>query len=434
MFREEWKQKVFFTFLQLLAFSIPFPFIYSSICVILLLLSWLAAAKVRQSLSYLKERPPLWPWLGFFVLHALSYFYSYNKGQSLFDIERKLSFLVLPLVIGTHPGFTDLQVKRVLRAFAAGVTVCAVICLAQATAVWAVRHTTGQFFYHQLVTGFEANAVYFAWYSVMALSILLLVPWTLRRPVHRWLLGLVATVNFVFFLLLSARLLLVLFMLLMPVALAFRFRKRGKTWAPWLIVGVAATGLCVLLLVPNPIRNRFEEVLHNNSEEVWLPADREKQHFNNLTLRLFLWKMALENVQDHQLWWKGCGNGDVDTLQHLKINEYQHRLNPHDLPTDQPLWEYNLHNMYLQILMMLGIPGLLLFLLMIFSPFLYFRAMGDWQLWFVFHLVSCLFFIQESALQTQAGIIYYTFFSIICWQVVWKTRKSVNNTAETQQV
>ncbi len=79
------------------------------------------------------------------------------------------------------------------------------------------------------------------------------------------------------------------------------------------------------------------------------------------------------------------------------------------------LHNVNLHNMYIQSLYMLGIPGLAVFLVMMFAPFIALRRIREKTIFFLFQLTAVLFMMQESALQTQAGIIFFTFFSQILW-------------------
>jgi hypothetical protein len=74
--------------------------------------------------------------------------------------------------------------------------------------------------------------------------------------------------------------------------------------------------------------------------------------------------------------------------------------------------------MYMQSLIVLGLPGLLIFGGLMIAPFFFVRRLAQ-RMWFlVFLLVSFLFMIQESALQTQAGVIFFTFFTCIYWQAV----------------
>ena len=73
--------------------------------------------------------------------------------------------------------------------------------------------------------------------------------------------------------------------------------------------------------------------------------------------------------------------------------------------------------------MMLGIGGLLVFLLIIFSPFAYFRGFDNKIIIFLFSLTMAALMMQESSLQTQAGIVFYAFFSMIFCNYAYSERR-----------
>ena len=95
------KDKIYIFFLCLIAFAIPFPFIYSSISIILLLTVWVFTTDFKKTLRLFYNNKYLWFWCLLFFLTAVSYFYSFDKTLSINDLQRKLSFFILPFIIGT---------------------------------------------------------------------------------------------------------------------------------------------------------------------------------------------------------------------------------------------------------------------------------------------------------------------------------------------
>jgi len=79
------------------------------------------------------------------------------------------------------------------------------------------------------------------------------------------------------------------------------------------------------------------------------------------------------------------------------------------------LFNVNLHNMYVQSLFMLGIPGLAVFLAIMLGPFFALRYIREKTIFLIFQITAILFMMQESALQTHAGIVFFTFFSQVFW-------------------
>lgn len=404
-------QKFYDTARYLTAFSICLPFSFAPFAIAILCLAWLANLNIKTTITYMKQRKLLWLWFLFYAIHLYSSTYSVNTAQSHFDLETKLSFIILPIIIG--PALLDKnKIKNILLSFIAGLAAMAVLFLSRATWNFAHTHDMGVFFYHTLVGGFDANAVYYSLYSFLAIAAMLFMPQDDTYTKNKFLDYSIFFIVLIFFILLSSKSMLLLFcVLVLPMYLKRSFhRARAISFVSITLFIVAFS---VIAFTKNPIKKRYTEILVNTHKTEWLPeySTGKQQHFNNLTLRLFLWKTALENVQEQNLWLTGCGNGGVQEIQKQKIlTKYgtKHEL----LNVTPPLWEYNLHNMYIQTLLMLGLPGLFTFILIVISPFLLLKNVQFKPIISCFTISTLFFMVQESALQTQAGIIFFTFFSV----------------------
>jgi hypothetical protein len=78
----------------------------------------------------------------------------------------------------------------------------------------------------------------------------------------------------------------------------------------------------------------------------------------------------------------------------------------------------------MQSLLMLGLQGLLVFVLIVVLPFFYIKGTEAGTVFIMFQVTAALFMLQESALQTQAGIIYFCFFSQVFWNISYSSVKS----------
>jgi O-antigen ligase len=323
--------------------------------------------------------------------------------------------------------------EDILVAFAAGITFVGTCCMILAFLLFRETGDSEVLFYHKLVTGLDANAVYMAWYTLLSLSALLLFRWQRyfrgRKVIIKWL---IIAIQLVFFILLSSRMLLVTFFIItIPTYLGLLFSKLRLSR-----IKIVGTVLISILLVSaiaftrNPVRQRFDDVLNNDIHQSFLyDYHYESQDFTNLTLRLFVWRMAIENMNEYHLWWQGAGNGDVHTLQNHRMARYGIK-NMDDKTHTSPMYNVDLHNTYLQTLLAVGIPGLIALLLFILSPFFVLRKSGDKRLFFIFFFASFLFMLQEAVFQTQAGIIFYAFFYTIFWNRVRQHKAEAN--PETQ--
>ncbi len=404
-----------------LAFCLPFTFIYATIAIWCLAICWLLSGQYRATAKAFKAQPAYWLWTAFFALWALSGLWSDDKGEAQFDTVSKLSFVLLPWLVGYGARLPLRRLAVVLLWFVAGICVVEWHCLNQANIRWQEDGNLNHFLYHDLTYGMDANAVYMAWYVIGALSALLVFPWEKaglkRMKGWRWLPILFLS----FFLaLLSSRLLVVLFLFVVIPTYGLWYYRNAKrsVWMPIFAIAVVALLADALVRTNNPIHERFVEVAHSD-----LSVLRQDSFYNrapqltNLTLRLFVWRIALENMNERHLWLHGCGNGDVHTIQNDQIRRHgvpgMREEEPHS-----PLVNVNLHNMYLQTLITLGLPGLLLFLVLAFGPFFFLHRSEAGYFFALFHTVAVLFMMQESALQTQQGFVFYCFFTALFWSSI----------------
>lgn len=406
-------RNAYYWMLCMVAFFIPIAFNLTSLSIILLALSWVLQVK-KEFFTRFLERKALWLWLAFFLLHVAGYFYSTDKAQALFDLQTKLSFLLLPFIIGAGPELRADKLQMVFTAFVAGCCSGAVFCLLRSIYIYFTAHSTDQFFYHTLVKDFDANAVYYSFYIFMALGMLLLYKWTNILSSNRLRIVLVI-ILFTFLILLSSKTFIALFILVV-VPLFCRNILRRKVSKLTFIAGLSGIIIlgCIIAFTHNPIRQRYENVIRQ--PELQLVHD-QNQEFNNLTLRLFLWDMAIDDLNQNHLWWTGCGIGDVAIMQQKTIMAYNAKA--HSLDKHPPLWNFNLHNTYLQVLLMIGLPGLAVLLLMLFIPFFMLRGSYSKAVFLVFHIGIVMLMMAEAALQTEAGIVIYVLFSMIFYNVYY---------------
>lgn len=406
-----------------IAFFIPFPYIFSSVSITLLVIFWLLQVNIKALFASIKQRKLLWPWIIFYLLHIISYFYSENRQGSAFDLQVKLSLIVFPIVIGTG----NLSLKlfgKIILSFATGISFIALFCFIRALNIWQDTGSNVMFFYHNLVNNLDANAIYMSWYTLVAISALLLFPWSnYNYKMPKWIRIIILVILSAFVILLSSRLLLTLFFVVtIPVFFYNYARNTHLTTGKILVSGtILITILLLVFTTKNPIKQRYDDILHKNFNQVWLTdySNVEDSSFSNLTLRLFIWRIGFENVKEHKLFAYGAGNGDVTILQNEKMAEYKIRnINSTDPASQSNLHNINTHNMFLQSLMMLGIPGLLMFILIIVLPFLCLNTVGEVKyIYIIFNIIAFLFMMQESALQSQAGVVFFSLFSMLFYSI-----------------
>ena len=395
-----------------LAFVIPFPFGVGAFSVMLVIAVFLFTNGWRTTFRNYLNRPALWIWAAFYGFHALSYFWSPDKDRAIFDLTLKLSLVLLPYFIGAR-GFLDERFfQKVMWSLVAGLCTVAVWCAFGALHQYGVTKDSKVFFYHSLVEGLDANAVYMAWYTFVALAFLLLRALPSPTAGGRWLYRGALALLSLFFVLLSARTMLLLFVFfLLPLALYKKWRQHAfsRLQAGIILTVIAVATICMLKL-PNPVNKRFQELQESSPKSAFLPHYAgEESRFGNLAVRLFFWRVAFENIEAHHLWVKGAGVGGWNQLQNERMRQLGISNMEDNSPYQNPFYNANVHNTFLQTLLILGIGGLLLLLLMVMiMPLRHFFAAPS-AFGGVFIGVSLFFMFQEAAFQTQAGIIFYVF-------------------------
>jgi O-antigen ligase len=174
------------------------------------------------------------------------------------------------------------------------------------------------------------------------------------------------------------------------------------------------TVLSLLFLTSNPVSNRFKELLKGDlaivQQKNYQPAD----YFNGLQFRLLQWKLVPEILNENKSWWTGVGAGNAQQLLNQKyISKNMYRGVPGTADTGYLV--YNTHNQLLESLLKIGITGAVLYLLICFSLL---QIAWKNKNRIVRFTILLLFFYSftESTLETQYGILIFTFFPLFLSQ------------------
>lgn len=400
--------------LYVLAFVLSFSFYYAAVSIVLLTLVWLFSTDYKELIGNIKDRKVVLAFVGYYLLFAISYFYSTDKAQASFDLQTKTSLLLLPVVIGAGMNLKKEHIEKVFFSFVLGITTSAIISIARAYFEWKATNNTEVFFYHNLVSQYDTNAVYVALYSFFSIGLLLFYNWeTFFRKQFIIVRVALLALQLGYFLLLSSRMLILLMLVFMIPYFLFRFLNQRLSRLQLSVLTLSIVlAFASIFAFDNPVRDRFEELFNKDFSIVTLDdySNIKEASFSNVTLRLFLWRLGIENVNEKKLWLTGAGSGDAQKLQNEKLREYNFPNIDEEPVLRTPIFNANLHNMFLQTLLMVGIPGVIFLLIIFFTPFYHINKLAI-QPWFVvFHISSFFFMMQESMLQTQAGTVYYTLF------------------------
>ncbi len=390
-----------------IAFTLPWPLLFNNIAIMVAGAAWLVSGNLQIKVKKYLSSPFCLLLLAFFVLDIISWgFISINKNEAYNFIIRRLAFVVLPLIITT----TNMDAKgmwKVARvAFCSGIALALGYSLVFAVAdVFQTGNTAG-LFYHQLAHHVQIHAVYLAAYTLLALVLV-------YKEGKDWLgnfRGYLLLFHILMLVLLSSKLMigvLGLFMLIWFFTERKEWFKGNKFW-----VGIAVVCLFGVFVLSVPkVRERFITETTTDFKVLSLERYRYDTHFTGTSIRLLIWKLCAEIAGEHRSWIWGVGTGDKQDLLDQKYRAYDIYTGNPELK-DTGYLGYGPHNQFVESLYVQGAIGLIL--LLVTLVFLFRHAfIGGNTIFMAFMLLTCLFFLTESVLTTNKGIVFFVLFATL---------------------
>lgn len=392
------KKAELFHFYLAVAYVFLLPFFLGSakIVVVLMVLNGLISGIfIKKYKNLLRPIPLLF--LGFYIVNLFGLIYSEDLQQGLAKVETKLLLFIFPLLLFSFGRFAQRQIKTILFSFVAGIFTASLIFFFHA--VWfhpsiaAVfknsHHWTHILGYHRAFTSLE-----------MAMSFFIVLYYLVRgeyKPglVQRF--GAIAYLfySFIYVFLMSSRMEIIALSIVLIAGILVYFYMQGRivkgfgyAFITVLFVGV------VTLSIP-----RAKGRLTHTFSSVFYPKT-EKQKKTGGDIRPIIWSNSFEIIKDHLL--IGVGTGDVQ----WELNN-KYIKNGETIALKSNL---TVHNEFIQMLVSLGIIGLLSLLSITILPF--FLAIGKRKyLYLIFLALFILANMTESMLEKQEGILYFAFFN-----------------------
>lgn len=370
--------KLFFWSLGMSAACIPLPGNnFSSISMMVLLFVWVFYLPFPIKLKNLADnRKKLLLMLIPFLLSVVGLIYTDNLDYGLRKVELLLPFVVYPLILFSISKEEKLH-RFVMYCFSFGTLMAALIAVSRA--VYLKWHNLGEYFYYfKFAELLDKHTTYFSLFVVI--TSLFLFYETLKKRFPYVFFGLIA-VFFVFVLyIVSARISIVALGAGGFILLYYHLKTRFK----WVVLLVLPLSLMALFAAPN-FQKRFE--LNQTEQGPVNDYDFRKQH----------WLSVIETIK-HQSILIGGGTGSDRDYLYERYENYK--------LTAAYLDEYNAHNQFLEILLDYGLMGLSLFVLMLVGSLMIFYKNKD-SLALIFLTVFLIFFLTESLLQRQDGVVCF---------------------------
>ena len=335
---------------------------------------------------------------GIYALYLLGLFYTVNYNYGLFDLEVKMSLIIFPVIMATvrDEVLSSVVARQVLWAFVFGVFASMLLCYSIAFTDYHESGSMMAFYYRRLSVLIHPS--YLAMFVSFAIAILLyfLYKEVLTTRLRKILVVLLVFIFEFFVIMLSSKAGILSLAITLAIFTSYVIFEERRIVRGLVSGGLLAVSFVFLFMLFPASAERFAE-----SQEVIERTDVNNSEITNSTgERILIWWYTFEITNENFLF--GVGTGDVK--DHLLQKYYEKEM-------DNALQlELNAHNQYLQILIAMGIIGMVVLLLNLVLPALYSIEQKHF-LYFIFLILIGFNFLFESMLETQAGVVFYAFFN-----------------------
>jgi len=413
--REIIHQQILYYLLLIQAFAFPLWKKITPLILLLLLLNWLLEFNftIRFKKLFSEHKfPNFLLFISLYVLYLIGLIYTSNFNYAWFDLEVKLTFLLIPFFLFTSniDKLSKNQIINVLVLFIFGCFVSSVISIAHS---YYLYKTTGYvFWFFYTYASFFHHPSYISMYLVFAISCIsylaitdLIINKKLKYFFYFLLIWFIA---YVIILSSKAGIISLIFVVLF-LFVYWIIKKRNY---------LISTAIIIFFLLFSGVVLKKNPTLTNRiitSFQVVKAAKNDINSDDGTVQRMEIWKTSIHIIKDNFL--IGVGTGDVkdELLKHYDENGMSFAKSNN----------LNAHGQYFQTFITLGILGFLsLILLFIIPAFQSFKNRNIIYLLFLVIVASNI--MVESMFENQAGVIFYTFFNSFLF-LTTKQLTSVNS-------
>ena len=415
-------KKLLVFFIAAIALTLPLPYVYNSIAIILFVVySMLAAKKEEIVLS-----PALLLPAALFVLMTLSLVWSIDSHSTIKALSREASLLFIPLAFCLCRPLTAQSSRNVMNAYSLGMCGYAMFFLIRAV----VRYINGGgsevFFYHELATG-PINAIYLS--ALISPALL----WFLVKTKKTFWSYVMFVFMLLFLFLLSSKTIIIINVLLIAAYFVFFSSltvkaKLGSVLLFILFVGVVGyTGKINDRIVhefrPNIAKGTAEENGPHNVTifQAWTqPVFTQNDYFNGTAFRVYQIRIFKEMLAEDAIFFTGYGlNASMKKINAKGIEHGVYQTSEENVGYNK----MNFHNQYIESFADLGIFGLVLIILILAVNLKNALKNKDFA-HIAFAILMIALFLTESFLWRQRGIVFFTlFYCLFNWILPKGTEK-----------
>jgi len=343
--------------------------------------------------------------VAYYALQVIAYCIYPTDLHTRVALEQKAALIFVPILIYLISSENGRLWGIGIKGFVYGNIAATIYCLVCAIIKYTSGGNINVFFYHQYAAPLGLSAIYFSLYLLVALCYILTnAPIATKNT--QWQLVIMRCICVLFFanlLLLSSKIMIAMGLLLLLAAISSTVKTRKlKIFAVAML-----TGVCILVAVTkNPIRTRYTNISYDNYTHSISANNFKDFPFDGLSIRLVLWRLGSEIINEHSAWFTGIGGERYHEFLNVKLAQYKlYSGNP--LLGDIGYKDYNMHSQYMENYIQYGVIGLGLLITIVsytlWNAIIYRHVVLAYMI-----LMFFISFFTESLLETQAGIILFT--------------------------
>ena len=398
MTKREFHSSAHFILAILIAFTLPFAKLTAGF-IALMLLNWLLEMDFRNKFKAIGSNKLTMCFIAFFIMHLLGLIYTENINSGLFDIQVKLSLLFFPIILTSRP-FDNKKVNYIFLALLIGSIISSLLLFIIATYAY-LTLSLNHFFYQEF--SILIHPSYLSMYINLCIAWLLLKllnidtkSFSIKNKISLVIIAFLSFTN----ILLSSKMGLVSMLLIYIFYLWYYIILKRKYFLSFLAF------LILLGIIFSAIK-LFPEMARrlSRSVEAFSHPTLNQSENESTAVRFLIWSAANKVISENVLF--GAGTGDAkDAL----IKEYEKRGMKGALEH-----KLNAHNEFYQVFISIGIIGFIIFVITLLAPLSLAFKINNF-IYIIFLFIIVFNFLPESMLETQAGVMFYSFFnSLLCF-------------------
>ena len=353
-----------------------------------------------------------------YSLIFLGFFYDINTEGVFNDLEKKLSFLILP-VAGCVMKISKQDVRKVLAVFFFSGFLFTSVAFFEGLLELIGTNNVDAIINHNFSLNISLHATYLSMYLLFSLAYPLFFYNTLSKTRDKVITVFIAFSILAFLLFLSVRIIWALFFIILIICVLSAFRNNLIKLIV-LIFGTVLTFSVTIYFVPQ-LQERFKEAINYNNEYhvsgVW--KKDVKETWGGRGIRMLIWKSCIDLIKQKPL----TGYGSTGEVQKQLNNRYtQEKIGPLLFLMNNRGKVFNPHNQYLEEVLKFGVfMGLIYFCLGLYFLYVYYKNGNVLGVFFVAIIFGIS--LTETIFELNKGIVFVSFFLPIVNSYIEKKAK-----------